>query len=68
MATIGGLSHIFFPKSMMIPYLRNALSNQQKYSILANDLVRRLSNINKNIVSKKRDHKGDRTDHTDSSY
>ena len=28
------------------------MSNQQKYSILVNDLVRRLSNINKNIVSK----------------
>ena len=28
------------------------MSNQQKYSILANDLVRRLSDINNNIVTK----------------
>ena len=51
-----GLSHSFFQKSMRTSFLtiqRNAMSNQQKYSILAIDLVRRLSNINKNIVSKK---------------
>ena len=48
-----GLNHSFFQKSMRTPYLtmkRSAMSDQQKYSILANDLVRRLSNINKNEV------------------
>ena len=49
-ARMVGLSHSFFQKSMRTSFLiiqRNAMSNQQKYSILVNDLVRRLSNINK---------------------
>ena len=49
-----GLNHSFFQKSMRTPYVtmrRSAMGDQQKYSILANDLVRRLSNININRVS-----------------
>ena len=49
-----GLNHSFFQKSMRTPYVtmkRSAMSDQQRYSILANDLVRRLSNINIDRVS-----------------
>ena len=50
-----GLCHSFFEKSMKTPYLtmkRSAMSDTAKYSILANGLVRRLSNIMVERVSK----------------
>ena len=49
-----GMNHSFFEKTMRTPYLtmkRSAMSDHQKYAILANDLVRRLSNVNKGKVS-----------------
>ena len=45
----GALNHSYFEKSMKTPYVimrRSAMSEHQRYSILANELVRRLSNIN----------------------
>ena len=49
-----GINHSFFEKSMRSPYLtmqRSAMSDHQRYSILAHDLVRCLSNINLGKVS-----------------
>ena len=43
-----GINHSFFQKSMRTPYVtmqRSAMSDHQRYAILSNDLVRRLSNI-----------------------
>ena len=44
-----GINHSFFEKEMRTPFLtmqRSAICDHQRYSILANDLVRRLSNVN----------------------
>jgi hypothetical protein len=49
-----GINHSFFEKSMRTPYLtmqRSAICDHQRFSILANDLVRRLSNVNKNKIT-----------------
>ena len=49
-----GLNHSFFEKAMRTPYVtmrRSAMSDNQKYSILSNDLVRRLSNINRDKIT-----------------
>jgi hypothetical protein len=45
-----GLTHSYFEKSMKTPYLTNsAMGEQQKYGILANELIRRLSNVSDGI-------------------
>ena len=44
-----GINHTYFEKLMKTPYLimqRSAMGEQQKASILSNELVRRLSNVN----------------------
>ena len=48
----GVVRHSFFEKEMRTPLVimeRSALGNQQKHSILANDLVRRLSNLDQSM-------------------
>ena len=45
----GLLNHSYFEKAMKTPYVimsRSAMCDHQRYSILSNELVRRLSNIN----------------------
>ena len=49
----GVVKHHFFEKKMRTPLVimeRSAMSTKQKYSILANDLVRRLSNMGQSIT------------------
>ena len=50
-----GINHTYFEKLMKTPYLlmqRSAMGEQQKASILSNELVRRLSNVNYGRVPK----------------
>ena len=45
----GLLNHSYFQKSMKTPLVimeKSAMSQQQRYSILANEMIRRLSNTN----------------------
>ena len=47
----GVLSHTYFQKEMKTPYVisaRSAISNQQRVQIMANELTRRLWNVDKN--------------------
>ena len=46
----GTINHTYFPKSMKTPFVvmeRSAMSIKQKLNILANDIIRRMSNVNK---------------------
>ena len=50
-----GINHSFFAKEMNSPFVimqQSAMGGQQKSSILANELVRRLSNVNQGHVSR----------------
>ena len=49
----GAIKHSFFEKSMqtnLVIMERSAMGNQQKHSVLANDLVRRLSNMSQTLT------------------
>ena len=51
------ISHSYFEKKMKTPYLimeKSAMGEQQRYSILSNELLRRLSNISHGIVMSER--------------
>ena len=46
----GTINHTYFPKSMKTPFVvmeRIALYIKQKLNILANEIIRRMSNVNK---------------------
>ena len=46
----GTINHTYFQKAMKTPYVlmqRSAMASKQKFNILSNELIRRLSNINK---------------------
>ena len=48
----GKIRHSYYQKSMKTPYVimqKSAMSGQQKYSILSNELIRRLSNVDPDI-------------------
>ena len=49
--------HSYFEKSMKRPYQgmeRSAMSEQQRYSILSNEVIRRLSNVHESIGQEER--------------
>ena len=53
----GVIHHSYFQKSMKSPYIlmkRSAISDQQRYSILSNELIRRLSNLSQEISQAER--------------
>ena len=53
----GSISHSFFEKSMQTPLVtmeRSAMGSQQKHAILANDLIRRLSMVDKKVGMEER--------------
>ena len=50
----GAITHTYFQKSMKTPFVlmqRSAMSQKQKYNILANEMIRRLSNVDKEGMS-----------------
>ena len=50
----GTINHTYFQKEMKTPFVvmqRSAMGTKQKYSILANELTRRMSNINREGTS-----------------